>query len=104
MCIRDRGTLTVQIAAGAGLSITAAPISGKAGQALSGSFAITAPGATSVSITISGVPLGMMFTPSGLSFKISWASPVKGSYSLNVVVKDSLGRTASTTLPISVAP
>ena len=60
--------------------------------------------ARSVSITISGVPLGMTFTPSGLSFKISWASPVKGSYSLNVVVKDSLGRTASTTLPISVAP
>ena len=102
--LTGQGTLTVQIAAGAGLSITAAPISGKAGQALSGSIAITAPGATSVSITISGVPLGMMFTPSGLSFKISWASPVKGSYSLNVVVKDSLGRTASTTLPISVAP
>jgi hypothetical protein len=97
-------TLTVQIAAAAGLTVTAAPISGKAGQALSGSIAITAPGASSVSITISGAPLGMMFTSSGLTLKISWANPLKGSYSLNVAVKDSLGRAANTTLPISVAP
>lgn len=99
-----QGTLTVQIAAAAGLTVTAAPISGKAGQALSGSIVITAPGATSVSITISGAPLGMMFTSSGLTLKISWANPAKGSYSLNVAVKDSLGRAANTTLPISVAP
>ena len=102
--LTGQGTLTVKIAAAASLSVSAAPISGKVGQALSGSIAVTAPGASSVSITLSGVPLGMMFTPSGLSFKISWASPVRGNYSLNVVVKDSLGRTASTAVPITVAP
>ncbi len=102
--LTGQGTCTVQIVTAAGLSITAAPISGKAGQALSGSVVVAAPGASSVSITISGAPLGMTFTPSGLSLRIGWASPVRGSYSLKVAVKDSLGRTANATVPVTVAP
>lgn len=100
--LTGQGTITVQIAAATSLSISAAPIKGVAGKALSGSIAIAAPGASSVSITISGVPLGMMFTPSGTNLSVSWASPVKGSYSLAVSVKDSLGRTASATVPVTV--
>lgn len=100
--LTGQGTLTVQVAAPASLSITAAPMSGVAGKAFTGSIGVAAPGASSVSITISGVPLGMMVTPSGLSFKLSWSNPVKGSYSLKVAVKDSLGRTASATVPVTI--
>ncbi len=100
--LTGQGTITVQIAAATSLIITAAPINGVAGKALTGAIVIAAPGASSVSTTISGVPLGMMFTPSGTNFSVSWASPVKGSYSLAVAVKDSLGRTASAKVPVTI--
>jgi hypothetical protein len=100
--LTGQGTITVQIAAATSLSIAAPPMNGVAGKALTGSIAIAAPGASSVSITISGVPLGMMFTPSGTNLAVKWASPVKGSYSLKVAVKDSQGRTASATVPVTI--
>lgn len=97
-----QGTLSVQISAAAALSISAPPMTGAAGKALAGSIAFSAPGAASVSITIGGVPLGMMFTPQGSGLAVSWAKPVKGSYSLAVKLKDSLGRTASATVPVMI--
>jgi hypothetical protein len=76
--LTGQGTITVQIAAATSLSITAAPMNGVAGKALTGSIAIAAPGASSVSITISGVPLGMMFTPSGTNFAVKLGQPGQG--------------------------
>ena len=103
-----RGTYTVRIAAAGstvssnGLSITAAPWTGKPGQALSGSIAIAAPGASWLSVKLSGAPLGMGFSMQGTTITAIWPSPVAGNYALTVVARDSLGRTAQITVPVTI--
>ena len=86
-----------------GLSITAPAITGVAGKALTSTISISAPGASSVSITITGAPLGLNFYMSGLTITTSWASPVTGSYSMKISVTDSSGRSTQTTVPITIA-
>lgn len=92
---------TVKIA-NAGPVITAAAATGVAGKALSGSISITDPGATALSISISGAPLGMGFSASGLTINYTWASPVAGSYNLKVTAVDNAGLSATATVPITV--
>ncbi len=99
--LSGKGIYTVKIAT-AGPVITAAPITGVAGKPVSGTISISAPGATYVSVSIAGAPMGMSFSMSGLSIKASWASPVLGNYSLAVTVVDSAGLTAKATMPITI--
>ena len=99
--LSGQGVYSVKIAA-AGPVITAAAMSGVVGKAMSGSISISDPGATSVSVSISGVPLGMAFSVSGLNISANWASPVLGSYSLKVSVLDSAGLSATLTVPITI--
>lgn len=102
--LSGQGVVTVQVAAAAsGPVISAPPMTGVAGQPLKGSIAISAPGATGVSVTISGVPMGMTFAFSGLTLNAAWASPVTGSYNLKVSVVDSNGRSATATVPVTIA-
>ncbi|RAR79731.1 hypothetical protein AX018_102553 [Paracidovorax anthurii] len=105
--LTGRGAYTVRIApagsgASAGLSVTAAPWTGTAGQALTGTVAISAPGATWISVAITGAPLGMGFSLQGTTLTARWPSPVAGSYALTVVARDSQGRSAQATVPITV--
>lgn len=100
--LSGQGVVTVKIAA-SGPTITAAAITGVAGKPVSGTIAISAPGATSLSLSISGVPMGMTFSVSGLTFTAYWANPVAGSYSLKVVVVDSAGQSATALVPVTIA-
>jgi subtilase family serine protease len=99
--LSGQGVYTVKIAT-VGPVITAAPVVGAAGKALSGTIGISDPGATSLSISISGAPLGMGFSVSGMNVNYAWASPVAGSYNLKVSVVDSAGLTAQVSVPITV--
>ncbi|WP_375576555.1 peptidase S53 [Paracidovorax oryzae] len=106
--LTGRGTYTVRIAAAgsstppSGLSIAAAPWTGTAGQALTGTITVSAPGATWVSVTITGAPLGMGFSMQGTTVTARWPAPVAGSYTLAIVARDSLGRTAQAAVPVSI--
>jgi hypothetical protein len=95
------GVFTVKIAT-VGPVITAPAMTGVAGKALSGSISISDPGVTYISVSISGVPLGMGFSMSGMSFTAKWASPTVGSYSMKITVTDSAGLTAQVTVPITI--
>ncbi|WP_188564750.1 S53 family peptidase [Undibacterium terreum] len=99
-----QGTYTVTIAGAttSGITITAPAMTGVAGKALKGTIAVADPGASSVSISVSGIPMGMTFTPSGLTMTANWASPVTGTYSLKVSVTDSAGRSAQATVPVTI--
>jgi hypothetical protein len=99
--LSGQGVVSVKIAT-AGPVITAAAMTGVAGKALSGSIGISDASATSMSITISGVPLGMGFSISGTTLTANWASPVMGSYSLKVVAVDNLGLSATLTVPVTI--
>lgn len=100
-----KGTWTVQVSgatAVAGPTINAPAMTGVAGKALSGKVTFTAPGASSLQITVSGAPMGMGFSISGLTLTASWPKPVTGLYSLKVTVVDSSGKTASATVPVTI--
>lgn len=90
--------------ASTGLSLSASAMQGKAGVALSGTISLSAPGATGISVSISGVPLGMVFGMQATAISVQWPKPVAGNYSLLVVAKDSLGRSAQLTVPVTIAP
>lgn len=99
--LSGQAVTTVKIAA-AGPTITAAAMTGVAGKALSGSIVLTAPGATSLRISIDGAPLGMQFSMSGLTITAYWPQPVAGSYTLKVVALDNNGLTAQLNVPVTV--
>lgn len=92
---------TIQIA-NAGPVITAAAMTGVAGKAMTGTITIADPGASALSVSISGVPLGMGFSANGLTLTANWANPVTGSYTLKIVVQDNTGLTTTASVPITV--
>lgn len=101
--LSGKGVFTVKIAT-AGPVITASAMVGVAGQPLSGSINITSPGATSLSVSITGVPLGMGFVVSGSTIRANWPKPVAGSYQLVVTAKDSAGLSAQLNVPVTISP
>lgn len=95
------GVLGVTIAS-VGPSLTTSPLQGKSGKALTATFAISAPGATSVSVAVRGAPPGMKISLSKLKLTLSWPKPVVGSYKLELQVADNAGRTAFATVPVTI--
>ena len=99
--LSGQGVYTVKIA-NAGPVITAAAMTGAVGKPLTGTINVADATATSMSFTISGVPLGMGFSVSGTTVTASWASPVLGSYNLKVVVADNAGLSATLNVPVTI--
>jgi hypothetical protein len=100
--LSGQGVYTVRIAA-AGPVITAAAMTGVVGRSLSGTISIADSSSNAISISISGVPLGMTFAVSGFTITAKWAYPVAGGYNLKVVAVDGAGLSATTTIPVTVA-
>lgn len=97
------GKISITIAAAsAGPAITWSGMTGVAGQAFNGKLTITAPNATYLSISISGMPWGMMPSLSGSVVTLYWASPVAGTYNLAVSATDQSGRTSTATVPVVI--
>ncbi|MFZ6799567.1 putative Ig domain-containing protein [Undibacterium sp. Di24W] len=99
--LSGQGTYTVVIAT-VGPVINAPAMLGVAGKPLSGSIVITDPGTSFISVSMSGVPLGMSMMMSGMTITTNWASPVTGTYSIKIVVTDAAGLTATATVPITI--
>ncbi|WMW80039.1 putative Ig domain-containing protein [Undibacterium cyanobacteriorum] len=100
--LSGQATMTVVITV-AGPVITAAAQTGVVGKALTGTITITDPGVAYISVSISGVPLGMSMVMSGTTITTNWPAPVAGSYTLKVTVTDSAGRTATANVPVTIA-
>jgi len=102
--LSGRGVYTVTIAK-AGPTITASSMTGTVGKKLTGTISFADSSSSSISITISGVPGGMAFTPTPNSpaLGVTWAAPVAGSYTLVVYAKDGSGLTSTLSVPVSVA-
>lgn len=77
-------------------------LTGVAGRPLIGSFSITDTGAKSMTVGISGAPLGMMFAAGGSTISMLWASPVTGSYQLKVVATNGSGASSTATIPVTI--
>ena len=95
-------TVKITAATATGPSITAAPINGIAGKPLSANIVISDPGVAAWSVSISGIPLGMTFSPNGATLTANWSSPVHGSYSLLLHLSDSAGHSVQTSVSITI--
>jgi subtilase family serine protease len=85
-----------------GPQIAVTAITGTHGKAVSGTITLSDSKATSLSMSISGVPQGMTFKSSGLTTTLTWPSPVAGKYVLTIKVEDSAQLTATAALPITI--
>lgn len=98
--VTSSGTSTTATSSGPQLST--ASLAGTAGKPLNGTIGYSAPGATSLSISISGVPSGMSFSATSAGLGVSWPSPVAGTTSLVITLKDNLGRTSTGTVKVTI--
>ncbi|MBW8844208.1 MAG: S53 family peptidase [Burkholderiales bacterium] len=94
-------TTTTPVASGPTLTTTA--LTGVAGKAFSGTIGYTAPGATSLSITIGGAPSGMGFSATSAGLAVSWAKPVAGKSTLVITLKDNLGKTTTGNVTVTIS-
>jgi hypothetical protein len=99
--LAGKGVYTVTIAV-AGPAIKVSPMNGVVGTPMSGSISITDSTANGFRVTISGFPNGITFSASGTVITASWAKPVTGSYTMQIGVLDSNGKSASASVPITV--
>ncbi|RZL39191.1 MAG: peptidase S53 [Rubrivivax sp.] len=96
------GTSTATPVTTAAPRLTTTSLTGTAGKAFSGSIGYSAPGASSLSISISGAASGMGFSASSGGIAVSWAKPVTGSVNLVVTLKDNLGQTTTGTVAVKI--
>lgn len=90
--------------AASGPSLTTTSLSGTAGKAMSSTIGYSAPGASSLNITIAGVVSGMNFSATSAGLTVTWARPVAGSYTLVVTLKDDLGRSTTGNVVVTISP
>jgi hypothetical protein len=102
--LTGQGVTTVKITAASttGPAITAAAMTGVVGKAFGGTIGVSDPGATSLSMTLSGLPMGMAPSASGTNIALNWASPVAGTYAIKVTVVDNAGLSAQATLAVTI--
>ncbi|MDR7269324.1 subtilase family serine protease [Pelomonas saccharophila] len=85
-----------------GPQLTTTSLSGTAGRAFSGTIGYSAPGATSLNISITGAASGMVFSGSSTGLTVAWANPVAGRTHLVITLKDNLGRTTTGTVVVTI--
>jgi len=95
------GTTTTPVVSSPKLTTTS--LSGTAGRALSATIGYTAPGASSLSITISGSASGMAFSGGSSGITVSWPKPVAGTYNLVITLKDNLGQSTTGTVAVRIS-
>lgn len=95
-------TTTTAAPTASGPQLTTTSLSGVAGKAFSGSIGFTAPGASSLNISITGAAPGMNFAASSNGLIVSWASPVAGRTNLVITLKDNLGQSTTGTVGVTI--
>lgn len=107
--LTGKGVYAVVIAAPAlpvvlGPTIAVSAITGTVGQGLTASIPFSTPGSASYWVSVTGAPAGAWFTLVKQSLQFNWPNPVAGKLTLNVVVKDGSGRSASAAVPVTINP
>jgi hypothetical protein len=100
--LTGQAVATVKIAV-AGPTFTTTSLSGAAGKTMTGVISIADSGAiTWMQVSISGAPMGMGFTMSGLNITATWPNAVAGTYNMKLTALDSLGLSTSATIPVVI--
>jgi subtilase family serine protease len=86
-----------------GPKLTTTSLSGTAGKALAANIGYTAPGASSLNISISGAANGMSFSGNSAGITLNWANPVAGRTTLAITLRDNLGQTTTGNVTVTVS-
>ncbi|MES2298100.1 MAG: putative Ig domain-containing protein [Pseudomonadota bacterium] len=100
--LTGQGVYTISVSGG-GPVISAPAMTGVAGQALVSTISVSDATSTSVSLSISGAPIGMRFMLNGMTVTVVWLTPVAGNYTLLVKASDSAGRAAQANVPVTIS-
>ena len=100
--VASGGSTTTTTPMPSGPTLTTTALTGVAGKAFSGTIGYSAPGATSLSITISGAASGMAFSAGSSGIVVSWAKPVTGKTTLVITLKDNLGKTTTGNVTVTI--
>lgn len=105
--LTGQAIITVKISAAAAVStagpvITAAAMTGVVGKAFSGTIELADAGATSLMVSLGGMPIGLAPSASGGNIALNWANPVAGNYAIKILVVDNAGLSAQATLAITI--
>jgi hypothetical protein len=101
--LSGHGLYTVTIGAKAGPMMTSlSNFTAVAGTPFNAAVSIADASSSSISINISGAPMGMMFSLSGHNININWSKPVAGNYTLNFAATDAAGLSARLTIPVTI--
>lgn len=84
--------------------LTTTSLTGTAGKTFSGSIGYAAPGASSLSISISGAASGMTFAATSSGITVGWAKPLAGKTNLVITLKDNLGQTTTGNVAVTINP
>jgi hypothetical protein len=83
--------------------IAASGFTGVAGKPLTGALTFTDAGATALTVRLSGAPSGMSFAAAGGAvLNATWASPVTGTYVLQVTATDSNNLASTINVTVTV--
>ncbi len=82
--------------------ITASALKGVAKKSLSGTITFSDPAGLAMTVTLSGVPAGMVGKLSGSTLTLTWVSPVTGNYTMVVKATDSAGRSSTASVPVTI--
>jgi hypothetical protein len=93
---------TTTTAAANGPTLTTTSLTGTAGKAFSGTIGYSAPGASTLNISISGAASGMSFSINSGGLGVTWANPVAGRTNLVITLKDNLGQTSTGTVAVTI--
>ncbi|WP_422017824.1 S53 family peptidase [Roseateles sp.] len=85
-----------------GPTLTTTSLSGTAGKAFTGTIGYSAPGASSLSISIAGAASGMGFAASSTGLTVTWPKPVAGSTTLVITLKDNLGQSSTGNVVVTI--
>ena len=100
--LTGQGVYTFTIVKG-GPVIAASGFTGVAGKPLTGALTFTDAGATALTVRLSGAPSGMGFAAaSGGVLNATWASPVMGTYVLQVTATDSNNLVSTLNVTVTV--
>jgi len=85
-----------------GPTLTTTSLSGTAGKAFTSTIGYSAPGASSLSISIAGAASGMGFAASSTGLTVTWPKPVAGSTTLVITLKDNLGQSSTGNVVVTI--
>lgn len=100
--VSSGGSTATPTPAPSGPALTTTALTGVATKSFSGTIGYSAPGATSLAITISGAASGMAFSATSSGIVVSWAKPVAGKTNLVITLKDNQGNSTTGTVAVTI--